>query len=91
VNQLTKTENWKEAVDRISSRADFVAFVHQLQQDWKENPSAWENRDLSSFLEGMAAWVDDMDGYFQNQGQEPPAQPTWKLLGTILLAARVYE
>ncbi len=91
MNQITKTANLTEIVDRINCREDFVAFVLKLQHEFKENPGAWENRDLPSFLEAIAGWVGDMDGYFQNQGKEPPAQPTWKLLGSILLAARIYE
>jgi hypothetical protein len=39
----------------------------------------------------MAAWVDDIDGYFRNRGEAVPVQPTWKTLGQILLAAKVYE
>jgi hypothetical protein len=91
VNQITKTENLTEIVNRINTQEDFAAFVQKLQHDFKENPGSWENRDLPSFLEAIAGWVGDMDGYFQNQGKEAPPQPTWKLLGAILLAARVYE
>lgn len=32
-----------------------------------------------------------MGGYFANQGIEEPAQPDWKLVGQMLLAAAVYE
>ena len=50
-----------------------------------------ELRDLPAFLEAMAAWVEDMEGYYQNRGEELPDQPRWRTLGEILLAARVYE
>ena len=80
-----------EMVDQIDSREALVAFLRTLCHDWQQRPAEWENRDLASFLEAMAAWVADMDGYFQNQGERVPEQPTWKTLGQILLAARVYE
>ena len=39
-----------------------------------------------------AAWTTDMDGYFRNiQGNPAPEQPTWRLIGYMLLAARIYE
>jgi len=46
---------------------------------------------LESFLGALASWVEDMDGYYQNQGREVPPTPTWKMFGEMLAAARVYE
>jgi hypothetical protein len=80
-----------EMVAQVDSRDAFEAFLRALLQDLQQRPAEWGNRDLASFLEAMGAWVQDMDGYFQNQGERVPEQPTWKTLGQILLAARVYE
>ncbi|HEX5505392.1 MAG TPA: hypothetical protein VFW96_22430 [Thermomicrobiales bacterium] len=80
-----------ERVGKIRSRADFSAFVQVLRRNLKERPDEWENADLPSFLEALAAWTEDMDGYRQNGGEPAPEQPTWKTLGEILLAAKVYE
>jgi hypothetical protein len=80
-----------EMVEQIDSREAFVTFLRTLFHDLKQRPGEWGNHDLASFLEAMAAWVEDMDGYFQNQEGNVPDQPTWKTLGQILLAARVYE
>lgn len=86
VNEALRLE---EQVDRIKSREDFVAFVRALQAQLAEAPGAWENRDLPSFLEGLAAWVEDMVGCYKSAGE--PVPPTGKTLGQILLAARIYE
>ncbi len=83
--------NVTQNVDKIRSREDFVALVRALAHDLKEDRDAWENRDLSSYLDALAAWTEDMDGYFRHKGERPPNQPSWKLLGQILAAARVYE
>ena len=80
-----------ERVEMVRSRDDFSAFVQVLRRNLKERPDEWENGDLPSFLEALAAWIDDMDGYCQNRGEPVPEQPTWKTLGEILLAAKVYE
>ena len=83
--------NVNEAVQQIRSREDFVAFVRALECDLRTKPSEWENRDLPEYLEALAAWVEDMEGYYRNSGEAMPSQPTWKMLGEVFLAARVYE
>lgn len=81
----------EERVSQIHGREDFVRFVQTLSYDLHERPASWENGDLASFLEAMAAWVGDMDGYYRNRGEIPPDQPSWRTMAQSLLAAKVYE
>lgn len=76
---------------QVASRAELVTFIEALREDLSANPADWENPDLSSFLGAMSAWVADMDGYYQNTGQPPPAAPSWKMIADILLASKIYE
>jgi hypothetical protein len=78
-------------LDNIQSRDDFIVFLAALIQDRQANQDDWENNDLPNYLEALGAWVEDMDGYFLNQQQPVPQQPSWQLLGKILLAAKTYE
>jgi hypothetical protein len=80
-----------QQVHKISSREDFVDFVHALICDLEENYNDWENPSLERYLDALAAWVKDMDGYYQNRGEPMPQQPNWRMLGEILAAARMYE
>ena len=80
-----------EQVKSIETRDDFVVFMRQLLRDWRQHPERWENASLEAYLEAIAAWVQDMDGYYGNRGKPMPKQLTWRGLGEILLAARVYE
>ncbi|WP_241640780.1 DUF7660 family protein [Rosenbergiella epipactidis] len=75
----------------ISSKDDLVKFISALAEDFKENPDEWENRDLSSYLEAMASWIEDMDGYYENTNQTLPNDTSWKVFSDILMAARIYE
>jgi hypothetical protein len=75
----------------IESRADFVAFVRALRQDLLESPQTWENDTLDRFLGGLSAWVEDMDGYYVNQGKPVPRQIDWKVLADIMMGAKIYE
>lgn len=75
----------------IRSREDFVAFVKALSKDLRDNPASWENANLERYLEALGAWVEDMDGYYINQGKPVPPQPDWKVAADMLMAAKMYE
>jgi hypothetical protein len=77
--------------ESIQSRADLVAFIRALRRDLEQHQDDWENPNLSSFLEALAAWTEDIDGYFENLGRPAPEQPSWWLLGQMLVAAKSYE
>jgi hypothetical protein len=80
-----------EQVKNIETRDDFVVFMQQLLRDRRQCPEQWENASLEAYLEAIAAWVKDMDGYFYNRNEPFPEHLTWRNLGEILLAARMYE
>lgn len=73
------------------TREALVETIRRMAEDLKANPAAWENRDLHSFLEAAASWLEDSDGYYRNIGKTPPVTPSWSTLGEILQAARSYE
>lgn len=80
-----------ERARAVQTRDDFVAFVAELTADFEANRGDWTNADLASFLEAMAAWIQDMDGYYQNTWQKPSELPPWRILADVLMAARMYE
>ncbi|WP_299178724.1 hypothetical protein [uncultured Chryseobacterium sp.] len=75
----------------ISSKDDFTGFLELLISDFKSNPGEWENKDLESYLEAVASWTDDMEGYYINHNLPIPKDVDWRTFATILLAARIYE
>ena len=80
-----------EQCNSIQSRNDFVAFVRALSQDLHDNPASWQNTNLECFLESLGAWVEDMEGYYLNQGKSLPQEPDWRVAGDMLMAAKTYE
>ena len=78
-------------LETVQTKDDLSALVRALQHNLKDHPEEWENDDLSSYLEAMAAWIDDTRGYFKNMGETSPEYPTWKAVGQMLLAASAYE
>jgi len=83
--------NLHERVQHVHTREDFVSFARDLLDDLAKNPQRWENATVASYLEALAGWTADMDGWYANRGEATPAQPSWQLLARILLVASTYE
>jgi hypothetical protein len=75
----------------IMTREDFVVFVNKLALEFREEPDKWSNDNLASYMEAMAAWIEDMDGYYLGQGKTLPVLSDWTLLRDIFSAAKNYE
>jgi hypothetical protein len=91
MTMATRESSLDEQVETVQSREDLAGFVRDLVNDLRTRPGEWENDRLDTYLEAVAAWIEDMDGYYQNRGEAAPQEPSWKLLGEILLAAKSYE
>lgn len=70
---------------QVQTREDLVALLHALSADLATNEAEWTNADLASFLEAMAAWVDDTDS------DGLTSLPRWGMVASLLIAARGYE
>ena len=83
--------NLEKKINDITCKNDFIAFVELLISNLKNNPDEWNNLTLSEYLEGIANWTEDMDGYYQNMNIPLPENITWKVFANILIAAKMYE
>ncbi|MEV3860771.1 hypothetical protein AB0J38_41500 [Streptomyces sp. NPDC050095] len=77
--------------ESVGSREDLAAFVRSLHRSRAEEASEWENADLPSFLEALAAWIDDADGWYGNTDRELPVGGDRQFFARALRAATVYE
>ena len=78
-------------INTINSKDDFIGFVEFLSEDLKNNPEEWENKTLSDYLEAIASWTEDMEGYYINNNLPIPENINWKVFANILIAAKMYE
>jgi hypothetical protein len=78
-------------LDQIITREDFVSFIKALASDYINSPDKWENSTIDRYLEALAAWVEDMDGYYRNMGETVPVDIDWKAFANMLMAAKMYE
>ncbi len=76
----------------VHSREDLLRVIAQLLEDLAgSGVHEWENPNLERFLDALHGFLTDLDGYYANRGQRPPAQPDWGLVATALAAATGYE
>lgn len=52
-------------IEAMKTKEDFIEFINMVVEDLKNNPNEWENNSLQSYLEAMASWTEDMDGYIK--------------------------
>lgn len=78
-------------IKKISDKDQFTEFIGMLIKDFKSNPDVWENRDIESFLEGIKSWVEDMEGYYENNNLQIPQNIDWNFLANLFYVGKLYE
>lgn len=83
--------NFEDKIEIIESKSDFISFVELLVQNLRDNPEEWENKTLPDFLQAVASWTEDMEGYYENNDIPLPEHINWRVIADILVAAKMYE
>ncbi len=83
--------NLHESIDMIQTEDDFIEFVNLPIKDNALNPSEWENKSADEYLKGIASWVEDMDGYYDNMNLQKPTDIDWKFIAALLYVGKIYE
>lgn len=75
----------------VKTKEDLVVFIQELLKDFQENKENWENITLERYLETLAAYFNDINGFYANQGRTIPEQPDWEMIAVALKGASMYE
>lgn len=76
----------------VTTRDQLVGYLFELMDNVDSDGDLWENKDVYTFLQAMAAWLADAEGYYRNNGQcVDVEQPSWQLFADALSAASIYE
>ena len=54
----------------VNDRQSFIEFIDLLREDLVKNPETWENKNLGDFLEALATYTQDIQGYYDNTRQK---------------------
>jgi hypothetical protein len=77
---------------KVNDRQSFIAFVELLRSDFLTNRDKWENKTIDDFLEALARYTDDIQGYYDNTNQNINADtPNWNVFADALVGASIYE
>lgn len=76
---------------RVTTRAGVIELLCQMSQEAKIGGESFPNSRLPDFLEAFAGWLEDMDGFYENNNIPIPQHGGWEVLADGLRAAKVYE
>lgn len=91
-----------EALDRVSDRESFVAFVWALAEERelaeeleRENPDyykyggalRWQNSSISSYLSAALSCLEDPEFF----GEHISEQPSWRAFAEFLYMGKIWE
>lgn len=82
-------ENHKIAT--IQTPVDLFSYIVNLQNTLARDPNSWENNTLESYLDAMARWVKDSEGYYRNHNKPMPSSQTLQIIAEVLTASTMYE
>ena len=78
-------------INRVNSKEEFLKFMFELRCDKEQKSEEWENGNITSYLEGICSWVEDMEGYFENMDMDIPTDINWKFIATLCYVGKIYE
>ncbi|WP_293887883.1 MULTISPECIES: DUF7660 family protein [unclassified Sphingobacterium] len=77
---------------KVKDRQSFIKFLDLLHKDLLQNPETWENKTLPDFLEALASYAEDIQGYYDNTDAKVDAEKAaWSTFADIFKGAKVYE
>lgn len=69
---------------KIKNKNDFLKFMDTYISTIKE-------LSIKDYLESISAWVEDMNGYYINSGEEIPQNINWGFMATLFYVGSIYE
>ncbi|MBD5546179.1 MAG: hypothetical protein HDQ97_02035 [Lachnospiraceae bacterium] len=78
-------------LNKVNSKEKFIEFLTELRYDKEQKSDEWENDEITTYLEGICSWVDDMEGYFQNINMDMPNNIDWKFIAMLFYVGKIYE
>lgn len=78
-------------IKNVKTKEDFLRFLEMLANDRKSNAEEWENKSVEDYLLSIQSWIEDMEGYYENNNIEVPQNIDWNFIANIFYAGKIYE
>jgi len=74
----------------VQNKQQLLDLIFELLDD--NDAVKWDNDTAYQYLQAVAAWLNDCDGYYKNTGQNiDTSQASWQLFADALQAGAIYE
>ena len=84
-------EEINEYANKITTIDEFSIFIENLIKNHKQQGDDWENDNIEKYLNGVLAFMHNIDGYYEFRGEDVDLErPTWRIVARIFLAARIF-
>ena len=80
-----------DRINNIKTKEDLLVFLEFLSKDRCENGEAWENHTIADYLSSIKSWLEDMEGYYENNNLPVPNNENWSFIATLLYVGKIYE
>lgn len=74
------------------TRKEFISFLDDLRSALEDNPAALENKTIPQFLEAMASYTKDVQGFYDNMKISMNTdEASWENFKTNIKGSTIYE
>jgi len=81
--------------DAVTTLSDLVVYLERLAASFEQTPDEWQNHDIGSYLEGIAAWLRATptlpDVQAERARELEQARPTWRGVANLFYVGSIYE
>lgn len=78
-------------LDNIKSKQELIEFLNLLAKDRYEKKDKWENNTIEDYLASISSWIEDMEGYYENNNLAIPNDVNWSFIATLFYVGKIYE
>ena len=78
-------------IANVKTKDKLVKFLEILANDKKENAEQRKNKSIEDYLLSIQSWIEDMEGYYENNNLEITQNIDCNFITTIFHIGKIYE
>lgn len=78
-------------INNIKSKEELIDFLNFLSKDRYKKKDEWENNTIEDYLASISSWIEDMEGYYENNNLPIPNNENWNFVATLFYVGKIYE
>lgn len=78
-------------INNIKSKEELIDFLAFLSNDRRKMKEEWENNTIEDYLAAISSWIEDMEGYYENNNLPIPDNENWSFIATLFYVGKIYE